>query len=478
MNQNPHVQLKLFNTLTRQKEDFHPLVDRQVNMYTCGPTVYNFAHIGNFRTYVFEDLLRRTLKFFGFKVKQVMNLTDVDDKTIRGALANNVSLDNFTKRYKDAFFEDLHTLRIEPVEHYPAATEYISEMIHMIEGLLKKGVAYRGGDGSIYFAIHKFPAYGALSHFCLHDLQAGASERVLADEYDKDHVSDFVLWKTYDEERDGHIYWESPFGKGRPGWHLECSVMAMHLLGETLDIHVGGVDNMFPHHENEIAQSEAYSGKSFVKLWMHSEHLLVDQKKMSKSLGNFFTLRDLLDKGYTGVCIRYCLLQTHYKTQLNFSFQGLESAKHSLERLNDFIQRLYRIDQVESGGGEVEPLCKKTLHDFTEALGDDLNISSALAAIFECIRHANTLCDENRISKSEAILLLDTFKTFDTVLGIFDFSKESQEIPQELQQAFEERQKARNEKDWKKADELRDFINQRGYLIEDTPQGARLKKNL
>jgi cysteinyl-tRNA synthetase len=354
-------------------------------MYTCGPTVYNFAHIGNFRTYVFEDLLRRAIKFFGFQLTQVMNLTDVDDKTIRGAIANNVSLDDYTQPYKEAFFEDLKALNIEPAEHYPAATDYIPDMIQMIETLLAKGVAYRGGDGSIYYAISKFPRYGCLSHLHLDELQAGASERVASDEYEKEHVADFVLWKHYDPERDGQIYWESPFGPGRPGWHLECSAMAIKILGETIDIHVGGVDNMFPHHENEIAQSEACSGKPFVKLWMHAEHLVVDHKKMSKSLGNFYTLRDLLNKGYTGTQVRYLLLQTHYKTQLNFTFQGLEAAKSALQRLNDFIQRLQEVDTRESGG-QMEGLCHKALEEFADALADDLNISSALAVIFDFVR--------------------------------------------------------------------------------------------
>ncbi|OJU80997.1 MAG: cysteine--tRNA ligase, partial [Chlamydia sp. 32-24] len=282
--------LKLYNTESRQKEVLKTITPNLVKMYTCGPTVYNFAHIGNFRTYVFEDLLRRSIKFFGYNIHHVMNLTDVDDKTIKGAIANNITLDEFTQPYKDAFFEDLKTLNIESAENYPAATDYIPEMIAMIQSLMDKGMAYKGGDGSVYYPIKKFHRYGCLSHLHLDELQAGASERVASDEYEKDNVADFVLWKAYDPDRDGKIYWESPFGKGRPGWHLECSVMAMNLLGETLDIHVGGIDNMFPHHENEIAQSEAFSGKKFVNLWMHSEHLIVENKKMSKSLGNFFTL--------------------------------------------------------------------------------------------------------------------------------------------------------------------------------------------
>lgn len=468
-------ELKLYNTARREKQTLIPLHDRHVFMYTCGPTVYNFAHIGNFRTYVFEDLLRRTLKFFHFKVTQVMNLTDVDDKTIKGAIANNISLDDFTEPFKKAFFDDLQTLHIEAAEHYPAATDYIQEMIQMIETLLEKGIAYYGGDGSIYYAIQKFPRYGSLSHFHLEELQAGASERVVNDEYEKEHVADFVLWKHYDPERDGKIYWESPFGPGRPGWHLECSAMAMKILGETIDIHVGGVDNIFPHHENEIAQSEACSGKPFVKLWMHAEHLVVDGKKMSKSLNNFYTLRDLLAKGYTGTQIRYLLLHTHYKTQLNFTFQGLESAKNALQRVNDFIQRLYEVETLKDGG-VAEALCQKTLEFFTEGLADDLNISVALAALFDFIREINGLCDAGQISKKEAKKIIEFMKQLDTVLSLFSFERGEPTIPYDLQEALEKRIKARQDRNWKMADELRDLIQQRGYVIEDTPHGARLKK--
>lgn len=469
------IPLKLYNTISRQKEIFIPLKDRQVKMYTCGPTVYNFAHIGNFRTYVFEDLLRRTFKFFGYQVTQVMNLTDVDDKTIKGAIVKKVSLNEYTQPYKEAFFEDLKTLNIESAEHYPAATDYIPAMIRMIEILLEKKVAYEGGDGSIYFAINAFPRYGCLSHLHLDELQAGASERVAADEYEKDHIADFVLWKKYDPTRDGQIYWESPFGLGRPGWHLECSAMAMKLLGDTLDVHVGGIDNMFPHHENEIAQSEACSGKTFVKLWMHAEHLVVDHKKMSKSLGNFYTLRDLLNKGYTGLQVRYMLMQTHYKTQLNFTFVGLDGVKHALQRLNAFIQRLYDVEGVQSGG-RVESLIEDAQKTFAQFLADDLNISAALATLFDFVREVNALCDASQISRAEAQLVGEFMKKIDSVLGVLSFQKGGEEIPDDLQEAFERRLKARQEKNWKLADELRDFIHQRGYMLEDTPHGARLKK--
>lgn len=468
--------LELFNTLTRQKEILKPLKDNHVRMYTCGPTVYNHAHIGNFRTYIFEDLLRRTVKFFGMGITQVMNLTDVDDKTIKGAIAQKVTLDEYTKPFKDAFFDDLKSLNIEPAEHYPAATEYIDEMIHLIQGLLDKGIAYKGGDGSIYYAINKFPRYGCLSHLKLEDLQAGASERVAADEYDKDHVADFVLWKAYDPERDGKIFWESPFGPGRPGWHLECSAMAMKILGQTIDIHVGGIDNMFPHHENEIAQSEAYSGQPFVKIWMHSEHLIVDNKKMSKSLGNFFTLRDLLNKGYTGTQVRYMLIQTHYKTQLNFTFAGLEAVKSSLHRLNDFIQRMSEIKNGASQG-KAGPVLEKAILEFSRSLADDLNISAALAALFDMVREINALGDEGSIDQEEASQVIGLMRRFDSVLGVLTFEKSADEIPNELHEALEKRIQARKDKNWALADSLRDFIISKGYVIEDTASGARLKKS-
>ena len=467
--------LSLYNTESRRKEVLSPIRDNHIRMYTCGPTVYNFAHIGNFRTYVFEDLLRRTIKFFGMKITQVMNLTDVDDKTIKGAIAQDITLDQFTQPFKDAFFEDLITLNIEPVEHYPAATDYIAEMIEMIEKLISKGFAYKSSDGSIYYAISKFPRYGCLSHLKLEDLQSGASERVAADEYEKDNVSDFVLWKAYDPTRDGKIYWESPYGPGRPGWHLECSAMAIKILGETIDIHVGGIDNMFPHHENEIAQSEACSGHQFVKLWMHSEHLIVDNKKMSKSLGNFFTLRDLLNKGYSGIQVRYMLLQTHYKTQLNFTVTGLESVKVSLQRLQDFILRMSEINQGDSSG-LVESVLDRAYEVFSTSLADDLNISAALAGVFDLLRVVNGLCDDGKVGKEEAEKVIAILKRFNEVLGVLSFEKAVEEIPADLEEALAKRIEARQQKNWALADTLRDLISGRGYIIEDTPQGARLKR--
>jgi cysteinyl-tRNA synthetase len=441
------VIVKLFNTLTRKVEELTPQQKGIVRMYTCGPTVYDFAHIGNFRTYVFEDLLRRTLKFFGYRVEQVMNLTDVEDKTIRGAIAKNIPLDAYTKPYIEAFFADLKTLSIQSVEHYPKATDYISYMIEIIQKLLEKGTAYVGKDGSVYFSIHKFPGYGKLSHLELDELKEGASERgrLTQDEYDKERASDFVLWKSYDSQRDGSIYWESPFGKGRPGWHIECSAMAMKILGPTIDIHCGGVDNIFPHHENEIAQSECCSGKTFVRHWLHSEHLLVDHKKMSKSLGNFYTLRDLLNKGFSPREIRYVLLQTHYRIQLNFSFQELESAKGSLTRIGDFIQRLREVDHPEKNGS-IDALILKTRERFCQALANDLNISLALSALFDLIREGNSLCDQNRMSEEEAKQILRLLSDFDEVLAVLPLEPEKMEIPTEILEAMQKREEARRTK--------------------------------
>jgi len=467
--------VKLYNTETREKEGLHPIDGKKIRLYTCGPTVYNFAHIGNFRTYVFEDLLRRTLNYFGYEVTQVMNLTDVDDKTIKGAITQNKTLDAFTQPYIDAFFEDLDTLHIERVEHYPKATDYIPKMIEIIEVLIEKGIGYKGADGSIYFSITKFPSYGRLSHLKIDELKVGASERVGSDEYDKENVADFVLWKAYDAKRDGQIYWESPFGKGRPGWHIECSAMGMSILGETIDIHVGGVDNMFPHHENEIAQSEGCTGKQFVNHWLHSEHLLVDQKKMSKSLGNFYTLRDLLEMGYTGEEVRYLLLNSHYRVQLNFTLSGLVAARSSLERLSDFITRMEELDGEEEAK-DLDEVLTQTKEAFDAALADDLNISPALAAIFEMVRKINALCDEETLSKASGEKVIDILRDLDRVLGVIPFERKEVEVPSHLLEALLKRDQARKEKDWAEADKQRDYITSHGFVIEDTPKGSRLKK--
>lgn len=473
------IELRLFNTESRTKELVKPMEGNHIRMYTCGPTIYNYAHIGNFRTYVFEDLLRRTLQFFGMKVTQAMNLTDVDDKTIKGAIEQDTTLDEYTKPYKNAFFEDLKTLNIQPVEYYPAATDYIPQMIEIIQKLIEKNIAYVSHDGSVYYAISKFPRYGCLSHLDLNELKPCASARIAEDEYEKEQIVDFVLWKHWDESRDGQIFWESPFGRGRPGWHLECSAMAISLLGSTIDIHVGGVDNMFPHHENEIAQSEAYTGKTFVKHWLHSEHLIVDGKKMSKSAGNFYTLRDLLNKGFSGTQVRYMLLHTHYKTQLNFTLKGLEAAETSLQRLQDFIYRFQELSsrsELNGTQGLIRPILEKGYHEFAKALADDLNISSALAVLFELLRELNGLADQGKVSVSEAKDVLALLRKFDTVLGILSFENQETEIPKHLEEALQKRIEARQQKKWAEADALRDLIQKAGYIIEDAPTGMRLKK--
>jgi cysteinyl-tRNA synthetase len=462
----------LFNTEKRALQEVAPLHGKTIRMYTCGPTVYNFAHIGNFRTYVFEDLLRRTLKYFGWKVHQVMNLTDVDDKTLKGAIEQGITLDEFTAPFKEAFFEDIAILGIEKVEHYPDATAYIPQMIKMIERLIEKGYAYKGADQSIYFSIRKFERYGCLSHLEIKDLKVGAR---VTDEYDKENASDFVLWKAYDKERDGNILWQSPFGPGRPGWHIECSAMATSLLGDSIDIHAGGVDNMFPHHENEIAQSEGCTGKHFVSIWVHSEHLLVDHKKMSKSAGNFYTLRDLLQKGHTGRQVRFLLLSTHYRTQLNFTFQSLSAANASLERIDDFVDRLVAVETTRDHH-KVQPLIEEAKTKFKTALAEDLNISPALAALFDLIRAVNALIDKKEISQKEAKITTDFLAEIDQVLGIIFFGKQEAQASIELLELLQKREEARHKKDWKLADECRDLLLEQGYLIEDTPKGAKLKK--
>ncbi len=467
------MRLNLFNTETRQKESIASQ-DGKIRMYTCGPTIYDFAHIGNFRTYVFEDLLRRSLKFFGFQVDQAMNITDIDDKTIRGAIQKNIPLKTFTEPFRIAFFEDLKKLGIERVEHYPAATDYIPEMIRLIEILIKKGYAYKSESGSVYYKIGQFSTYGRLSHLSLDDLKVNASGENESDEYDKEHIADFVLWKAYDPARDGQIFWESPFGRGRPGWHIECSAMSMKLLGETIDIHCGGVDNMFPHHENEIAQSEGCTGHHFVRHWVHAEHLLVDHKKMSKSLGNFYTLRDLLKKEYSGPEVRYLLLSTHYRTQLNFTFAGLDAARASLQRFEDLFLRLRSIKEEKKSGAGAAPL-ERAAARFKSAIADDLNISAALAALFDLVRELNVLADDQKIGREEAEETLAQFEKWNEVLAVLPLS-EKEEEPQDLRDMLARREEARKQKDFALSDEMRDAIHARGYLIEDTPTGARLKK--
>ncbi len=464
--------LKFRNSLTRTKEEFRPIDEGKVRMYTCGPTVYGFAHIGNFRTFMFEDLLRRYLKYKGYEVLQVMNLTDVDDKTIRDSQKEGVSLKEFTTRYTKAFFEDLDTLGIERAEVYPAATDHISEMVGMVKELLARGLAYEV-NGNYYFRIGEFKEYGKLAHLDTANLKAGA--RVAADEYEKDSVSDFALWKAWDEA-DGDVYWETELGKGRPGWHLECSAMSMKYLGNHFDIHTGGIDNLFPHHENEIAQSEGATGEPFVNYWLHAEHLIVEGRKMAKSFGNFFRLRDLLDKGYSGVAVRYVLIATHYRQQLNFTFQGLDAANASLERYNGFIANLEDYPGGKESGGEADEAITKVLAGFEDSLDDDLNISGAMASVFDYIREINRLKAEDRLSTAERDRALETIRRIDSVLNLTYQQAEAGDLDAEIEDLIAQRTAARKNKDFAKADQIRDDLLARGIVLEDTPQGVKWKR--
>jgi cysteinyl-tRNA synthetase len=458
-----------FNTLTRKKEKFVPLEEGKVRIYTCGPTVYDYAHIGNFRTFVFQDLLRRWLEYRGFKVIQVMNITDVDDKTIRGARKRNIPLREYTDYYMKAFFEDIEALNLEKAEYYPRATEHIPEMVELIKRLMEKGYAYRGEDGSIYYDISKFKDYGKLSKLKIEELKPGA--RVKVDEYGKEEARDFALWKAWDEE-DGDVFWETEIGKGRPGWHIECSTMAMKYLGETIDIHSGGVDLIFPHHENEIAQSEAATGKPFARYWLHSEHLLVEGRRMAKRYGNFYTLRDLIKRGYDPKAIRYLLMSTHYRQQLNFTFEGLEAAKGAVDRLTTFVRRLLETDGAGCGE-EIKRLMAEVQKRFESAMDDDLNISVALAALFDFVRDVNKLMDENRLSRKEAEEVYDLMMKFDKVLGVIGEVKAEEKLPPEAEELIRRREEARKAKDWATADRIREQLRAMGIILEDTPQGVK-----
>ena len=473
--------LRFFNTYSRKIEEFEPCdpAARTISIYTCGPTVYSRAHIGNFRAYIFEDLLQRHLELRGYKVHRVMNITDVDDKTIRGAREAKVPLAKFTEQFKKAFVEDAETLRIKRANEFPAATDqrYIDRMIDMIDALIARGLAYQADDKSVYFRINKFPDYGKLAHFDLTQLQS--TGRVKHDEYDKEHIGDFALWKAWDEE-DGDVKWDSPWGPGRPGWHIECSAMATAVLGDQIDIHCGGVDNIFPHHEAEIAQSEGVTGKKFVRYWLHCAHLLVDGQKMAKSLGNFYTVPDVLTKGYTGRELRYALLRVHYRVPLNFTWEGMKEARESLGRIDEWLTRL----KEKSQEGNVQlptPINREQASNaqlptqkFEEALDDDLNISAALGFLFESIRETNRAMDENKLDAASAKAWLDWWKRINTVL---DLEPETEiAIPAEVAQLAEQRVNARREKNWKGSDELRDRISALGWDVRDTKDGQKLTR--
>ena len=457
--------LLFFNTLTRRVEEFTPLEPGKVRLYTCGPTVYNFAHIGNFRAYVFEDLLQRHLEYRGLKVERVMNLTDVDDKTIRGCKDCGLPLADFTAPFKKAFFEDLDTLRIKRADHFPEATapEHISHMVEMISALMEKGHAYRAEDASVYFRIRSFSDYGKLAHFNLDELRDGV--RVRNDEYEKENVGDFALWKSW-SEADGDVGWESPWGRGRPGWHIECSAMATGILGPELDIHCGGEDNIFPHHEAEIAQSECVTGKKFVRLWMHCRHLQVEGSKMAKSAGNFFTLRDLMERGWSGREVRYSLISVKYREPLNFTFEGLAAARSALQRLDEWSTRLSELATGDSRESPIE-ICDA----FGEALDDDLNISAALAVIFDRIRTTNRRMDEGLLSPGEARSLLKWIEGVNSVLG---FEADAETISPQVTDLLTRRAEARASKEWNLSDTLRDEILAAGWTVKDTKDGQKL----
>jgi len=465
--------IQLFNTLTRRKEIFKPLEAGKVKIYTCGPTVYDYAHIGNFRAFLFEDLLKRWFLYRGFKVTHVMNLTDVDDKTIRGSKQQHKPLREFTDFYIKAFFEDIKALNIQAADVYPRATDHIPEMVMLIKTLLAKGSAYRGEDGSIYYAVAKFPDYGQLSKIKTGELKAGA--RVSQDEYTKEEAQDFALWKAWTPE-DGDVYWETEIGKGRPGWHIECSAMSMKYLGETFDIHCGGVDNIFPHHENEIAQSEAATGKKFVDYWMHNEHLLVEGKKMSKSYGNFYTLRDLLAKQCDPIAIRYLLMSVHYREQFNFTFEALESAKSAVERLRNFVRRLHDVEGTKDSKGAVATLSEKLEECFGGSLDDDLDIATAVASLFDYVKEINLLLDAGELSKQEAADVGGLMMRIDDVLGVIGKVEVTEALPTGIEGLVQRREAARKAKNWNEADAIRTQLKSMGIVLEDTAQGVRWHK--
>ncbi len=460
--------LRLYNTLTREVQEFVPLRAGEVRLYTCGPTVYDCAHIGNFRTYLWEDVLRRYFKFLGYRVTQVMNITDVDDKTIENSLKAGVTLQEYTKKYTDLFFEDVDALGIERAEHYPRATEHIPEMIAMIRSLKERGHLYES-RGSLYFRIDSFPQYGRLAH--IDGAGSQGHERIDADEYDKDDPRDFAVWKAHKE---GEPFWDSEFGQGRPGWHLECSAMSMKYLGEVFDIHTGGVDNIFPHHENEIAQSEASTGKPFVHYWLHAAHLQVEGEKMSKSLGNCHTLRDIRHKGFGPRPLRYLLISSHYRTSLNFTMEGLRQSETALARLDGLAGRLR---DHRSAAGSDKDLAKKIRagrSGMLEALDVDLNTAGALGHLFVLVRELNNALDAGRAGQDDVTAARDVLATFETIFGIC--LARTEVLDSEVEAMIRKRTEARAARDFAEADRIRDELVCRGIVLEDTPQGVRWKR--
>ncbi len=460
--------LRFYNSMGRKLEEFRPLVEGEVRMYTCGPTVWNYAHIGNLRTFVFEDVLRRHLKFKGYGVTQVMNITDVEDKIIKGIKESKKSLPELTSFYEEAFMKDLATLRVEKAERYPRATEHIPEMVSFIRELVAKGYAYRAPDGSHYFDVSKFREYGALSGVKLDNLKS--SGRVASDHYeDKMEAIDFALWKAWDPD-DGEVFWETELGKGRPGWHIECSTMSMKYLGESFDIHTGGLDNKFPHHENEIAQSEALTGKKFVNYWLHSGFLTIRGEEMHKSVGNVVYLQDLLKAGWDPLTIRLFFVSSRYGDPLDLTDKGLGQARAGSRRLIDFLGRLRGAD----GRGGKELPTGRFLSDFERAMDDDLNTPAALAVVFEFVKAVNALIDADEVGKKEAAEAVAALRKVDSVLGVMDFEEEK--TPPRVAELIAAREEARRKRDFASADRIRSQLLEEGIVLEDSPTGTRWKR--
>ncbi|MGB7069367.1 MAG: cysteine--tRNA ligase [Pyrinomonadaceae bacterium] len=464
--------LKFFNTLSRQIEEFHPIEANSVRMYICGPTVWNFAHIGNFRTFIFGDILRRYLKFKGYTVTHVFNLTDIDDRIINEAAKRSISIDEFTEPFIAAFWEDFDALGNERPEVTPRATHHVWEMIEIINKLLANGKAYES-EGSIYFRIAAFPEYGKLSKINFSGNITGGSERVDTDKYDKEDARDFALWKLVGEDEEPG--WDAPFGRGRPGWHIECSAMSMKYLGETFDLHAGGMDLQFPHHENEIAQSEGATGKQFAKYWLHSEFLKIDDATMSKSKGNFFTFRDLQEQGYSALAIRYLLLSVPTRKQLNFTFEGLQGAESTIDRLRNFRRAVSEARTSAGSRTEIISLVRSRIDEFEAAMDDDFNTSAALAAVHNLVRDINTEIYADQLNSNDRDAVLDAISTFDSVLGIFD-PVEDGSLDSEIELLVEERQEARRKRNFARSDEIRELLAGKGIVLEDTKDGVRWKR--